>query len=362
MTTIKKLMIQGVRSFSEKEPQSIEFFSPLTVIVGPNGTGKTTIIEALKFITTGVQPPNAENGKAWVHDPQLSDVVLVKGQIRLLLNDLNRQNHLVIRSFQVTQKKDKREFKALDSSIAHKDEKGQNVSVSKKCVDFDKTVPRLMGVSKAVLENVIFCHQEEANWPLSESRILKEKFDEIFSATRYTKALDHIRKLKQEKVKESKELEAEVRVLDKDLSQFHKLEDNYHSENEIFEKMKQELPIVENKLKIIIEDLKKLESVRDKMKEIQIQIKIFERDTPEKKKMLDESKTQFDTDCEFSDQVLRDYIEQWGQKIDRCENQKDLCKEDIKRLTKEIDAQKSAINQLYRDQGELHAKKPRTRK
>lgn len=29
-----------------------------------------------------------------------------------------------------------------------------------------------MGISKAILENVIFVHQEDANWPLKESKIL----------------------------------------------------------------------------------------------------------------------------------------------------------------------------------------------
>eukprot|EP00955_Chlamydomonas_euryale_P052519 355181-Chlamydomonas_euryale.AAC.11 len=48
-------------------------------------------------------------------------------------------------------------------------------------------VPSLMGVSKAVLENVIFVHQEESNWPLAEGRVLKDRFDDIFSATKYTK-------------------------------------------------------------------------------------------------------------------------------------------------------------------------------
>ena len=41
-----------------------------------------------------------------------------------------------------------------------------------------------------------FCHQEEANWPLQEGAKLKERFDQIFDSTRYTKALDDIKKQK----------------------------------------------------------------------------------------------------------------------------------------------------------------------
>ena len=47
----------------------------------------------------------------------------------------------------------------------------------------------LMGcvVPQAVLENVIFVHQDDSNWPLADGQTLKRKFDDIFSATKYTK-------------------------------------------------------------------------------------------------------------------------------------------------------------------------------
>ena len=38
--------------------------------------------------------------------------------------------------------------------------------------------------------------------PLSEGKALKAKFDEIFASTRYTKALENIRLVKKEQVKE----------------------------------------------------------------------------------------------------------------------------------------------------------------
>ena len=62
----------------------------------------------------------------------------------------------------------------------------QKVCLSYRCADMDKEIPALMGVSKAILENVIFVHQDEANWPLQDPSTLKKKFDDIFSATRYT--------------------------------------------------------------------------------------------------------------------------------------------------------------------------------
>lgn len=45
---------------------------------------------------------------------------------------------------------------------------------------------------------MVFCHQEDSNWPLSDSSTLKKKFDDIFAATRYTKALESIKKLRKD--------------------------------------------------------------------------------------------------------------------------------------------------------------------
>ena len=58
------------------------------------------------------------------------------------------------------------EFKALDSVLRTTNEKDEKVSISMKCTDMDKLVPENLGVTSAIVENVMFCHQEESNWPM----------------------------------------------------------------------------------------------------------------------------------------------------------------------------------------------------
>lgn len=204
MSSIDKLLVRGIRSFSPYQENVIEFYSPLTIIVGHNGAGKTTVIECLKYATTGDLPPNAKGG-AFVHDPKVSREVEVKGQIKLKFKNVRGQTMVCTRSLQSTQKKSKLEQKTLESLLSTTDPTtGEPVSISSRCAEMDAEVPLQLGVSRAVLENVLFCHQEESFWPLSEPSVLKKKFDDIFAATRYTKAVDTLKGLKKDLAAELK--------------------------------------------------------------------------------------------------------------------------------------------------------------
>ncbi|XP_055958817.1 DNA repair protein RAD50-like [Patella vulgata] len=199
MSMIEKLSIQGIRSFGpdDQDRQVMQFFKPLTLILGPNGTGKTTVIECLKYMTTGDLPPGGKGG-AFIHDPKIAHEREVKGQIRLQIRDVTGKQVLITKSMLATQKVKKVEMRTLEGVITRHGPDGEKKSINSRCADMDREMVSSLGVSKAVLENVIFCHQEDSNWPLSEGKPLKEKFDAIFASTRYTKVLETIRKLKQE--------------------------------------------------------------------------------------------------------------------------------------------------------------------
>lgn len=90
------------------------------------------------------------------------------------------------RSISLTQKQGSRTQKTLESLLSTRNDEdgGKSNTVSSKCADLDNELPALLGVSKAILENVIFCHQEDSLWPLAEPGTLKKKFDEIFASTK----------------------------------------------------------------------------------------------------------------------------------------------------------------------------------
>ncbi|KAI9806484.1 MAG: DNA repair protein rad50 [Piccolia ochrophora] len=105
------------------------------------------------------------------------------------------------RSLQLTVKKTTRSQKTLEGQLLMiKD--GERTAISSRVAELDQIMPQYLGVSKAVLDSVIFCHQDESLWPMSEPAVLKKKFDEIFEALKYTKAIDNIKVLRKKQNEE----------------------------------------------------------------------------------------------------------------------------------------------------------------
>uniref|UniRef100_A0A914N189 Rad50/SbcC-type AAA domain-containing protein n=1 Tax=Meloidogyne incognita TaxID=6306 RepID=A0A914N189_MELIC len=215
------LKIQGIRSIGDS-PQCINFLTPLTIIQGPNGTGKTTVIEALNYITTGALP--AGKMPTFIHNNQIANKPRVDALVQLIFKDIKgntctatkRLNASVVRGGKLTTKSDEFNLKIVDKF-------GNPKSLSSKIGDFNKEMLNLIGVPKAILEFVLFCHQEESNWPLSEPKELKQRFDAIFEVTKYVKALDAIKR-------NIKELNLQIQLIDKELPH---LESNLRSRAEL---------------------------------------------------------------------------------------------------------------------------------
>lgn len=149
-----------------------------------------------------------------MHDPQSIGSSAVKALVKLRFTSRAGRTVAVIRSMELTQKKTTKSFKQLDGVIKMNDPKtGERVSIPHKCGELDRQVPMMLGVSKAILDHVLFCHQEDSSWPLMEGAVLKKRFDEIFDSTKYTKALKMFRDTEKEYLMKAKDLKAETSSL-----------------------------------------------------------------------------------------------------------------------------------------------------
>uniref|UniRef100_A0A673HPB9 DNA repair protein RAD50-like n=1 Tax=Sinocyclocheilus rhinocerous TaxID=307959 RepID=A0A673HPB9_9TELE len=353
MSKIEKMSILGVRSFGveDKDKQVITFFSPLTVLVGPNGAGKTTIIECLKYITSGDFPPGSK-GNTFVHDPKDAHETDVRAQIRLQFRDVNGDPVAVQRSMQSTQKGKKTEFKTLEGVITRV-KHGEKVSLSSKCAEMDREMISALGVSKAVINHVIFCHQEESNWPLSEGKALKQKFDEIFSATRYIKVLETLRVLRMKQTSTVKTCQMELKYLKQNKDKAQEIrellsakEAQLSSSKESVQRIESQIDPLENRLCDIDSSLSKVMKLDNDIKALDSRKKQMEDDNRE----LEEKMEQV---FQGSDDQLQDMYQNHQRTVKEKERRLTECQRELERAGRECQRMNRIKSELLVEQGRL---------
>ncbi|NXM14028.1 RAD50 protein, partial [Ploceus nigricollis] len=353
MSMIEKMSILGVRSFGveDKDKQIITFFNPLTILVGPNGAGKTTIIECLKYISTGGFPPGT-NGKTFVHDPKVANETDVRAQIRLQFRDVNGEVMAVQRSMVCTQKGKTPEFKTLESVIT-RTKHGEKVSLSSKCAEIDREMISALGVSKSVLNNVIFCHQEESNWPLSEGKALKQKFDEIFSATRYIKALEALRQVRLKQSLKVKECQTELKYLKQNKEKAQEIQDHLSNREAQLAASKENVISIENQLEPLKSSLAVVEQNLTKVMRLDNEVKALESRKRQMEKDNQDLQQKMEKVFQGTDEQLRDRYQNHQKIVKEKEKRLLDCKRDLDRATKECQRFNSEKSELLIERGRL---------
>uniref|UniRef100_A0A8B9R863 RAD50 homolog, double strand break repair protein n=1 Tax=Astyanax mexicanus TaxID=7994 RepID=A0A8B9R863_ASTMX len=328
MSKIEKMSILGVRSFGveDKDKQVISFFSPLTVLVGPNGAGKTTIIECLKYVTSGDFPPGSK-GNTFVHDPKVRAYVYFSA---LMLH-----HRSVICNFHTV--------------LMH----GEKVSLSSKCAEIDREMISALGVSKAVLNHVIFCHQEESNWPLSEGKALKQKFDEIFSATRYIKVLETLRQLRLKQSNTVKSCQMELKYLKQNKEKAQEIKDllstkegQLAASKESVQRIESQIDPLENRLNDIDDNLGKVMKLDNDIKALDSRKKQMEDDNRE----LEEKMEQV---FQGSDEQLQEMYQNHQRTVKEKERRLTECQRELERAGRECQRMNRIKADLLVEQGRL---------
>ncbi|NXQ85603.1 RAD50 protein, partial [Nyctibius grandis] len=353
MSKIEKMSILGVRSFGveDKDKQIITFFSPLTILVGPNGAGKTTIIECLKYISTGDFPPGTK-GNSFVHDPKVANETDVRAQIRLQFRDVNGELVAVQRSMVCTQKGKKTEFKTLEGVIT-RTKHGEKVSLSSKCAEIDREMISALGVSKSVINNVIFCHQEESNWPLSEGKALKQKFDEIFSATRYIKALETLRQVRLKQSLKVKECQTELKYLKQNKEKAQEIQDHLSNREAQLAASKENVKSIESQLDPLKSSLAEVEQNLIKVMRLDNDVKALESRRKQMEKDNQDLQQKMEKVFQGTDEQLRDRYQNHQRTVKEKEKRLSDCKRELDRASKECQRFNSEKSELLIERGRL---------
>ncbi|KAK6063054.1 DNA repair protein rad50 [Seiridium cupressi] len=357
MSKIDKLSISGVRSFAPMNRETLQFHSPLTLIVGYNGSGKTTIIECLKYATTGEQPPNSKGG-AFIHDPKLLGEREVLAQVKLKFITPPNTAHVVTRSLQLTVKKTARSVKTLESAMETKPLHGQRSSVTSKQMDMDDLVAKTLGVAPAILESVIFCHQDESLWPMSEPASLKKRFDEIFEAQKYIKAIDNLKVIRKKKGEELNKWKTEQVHCKANKDKADRCETRCLQLQEEIEKLRIQCNETQLEIEQAGRDAREKHEqansfldIVNELKNKQYQLKIREDNVEELRQSIEE--------LSESDAWLEETLGQYEAKVARYEQEHEESKQQHNEYHKELQNTRKNLDAKMSEQGKLQSDKER---
>ncbi|KAL0222343.1 hypothetical protein RCL1_002197 [Eukaryota sp. TZLM3-RCL] len=207
MYALSKIDIAGVRSFrppQHNDCQTIDFKHPLTIILGSNGSGKTTVIESLRYACTGDPPPSTSRGQRFINDPRLSNATDALAKITVWFRDLHRDSEFgITRTMKVTVKAGKYSFAKIESILSSVDN-GNRTTTPSNHTEVTEIAMQKLSLNKALIDYVIFCHQDDNTWPFDDDKTVQDLFDKIFASQKFTAALDHLKKhttfLKQKKL------------------------------------------------------------------------------------------------------------------------------------------------------------------
>ncbi|KAK4155572.1 DNA repair protein RAD50 [Chaetomidium leptoderma] len=354
MSRLEKLSILGVRSFGPQHQETIAFNTPLTLIVGYNGSGKTTIIECLKYATTGELPPNSKGG-AFIHDPNLVGEKDVRAQVKVSFRSTVGESYVVTRNIQLLVKKSTRSQKTLEGSLLLRNN-GERHVISTRVMELDKLVPEKLGVSPAVLDAVIFCHQDESLWPMSEPSVLKKRFDEIFEAMKYTKVIDNLKLLRKKKGEELRELKLQEgqdktnkeradRVFKIMAQLTREIQDGREKYSELSEQMDEESVKIKEKHEQATSFLKIMNDLQNKTEKLEY-----------KKDAIEELHSRIE-ELPDTDQVLRSTLDEYEQTIDRTVADRDRKAAQFHELQADLKAARDKHTRKAAEQGKHQSDK-----
>ncbi|KAH0791515.1 DNA repair protein rad50 [Histomonas meleagridis] len=227
MSSLISLQIKGLRSYhpdpEDPSTQTITFDGPVTLISGENGTGKTTIIESLKYATVGVC------SKEIVADPHLWNQDRINGEVSLEFESPTGKTVKVQRGASLVKTALKKTGATFGNQACHItiDNHDGTTPIKKTANSTESNIeiPQLLGVSPAILENVIFCDQQNSCWPLEDSaKRLKERFDEIFGAEKYEKAKKALKEVEKQLKEEKNTYEKESSIQTKNQESYLRIQ------------------------------------------------------------------------------------------------------------------------------------------
>lgn len=263
---------------------------------------------------------------------------------------------VVQRTYQLTQMKTAMRFKAMDGVIRVVNDLGEKVSMSHKCGELDRHIPEVLGVSKAILESVIFCHQEESNWPLQEGAELKKRFDAIFESARYTKALEAIRKLKKARYADTKDFKRDLDVLNVKMKAADAIQDKIDAAEEKLAAVLEEAEQATDSVEQAEETLAELEQLKAEVRNQQTVLDLAQAEVHQKDDMVSRAMKNIEQMMSDSDDELESLLNNYDRIIGDQQKAFDELKDQESQLGEQQKSAEAKHSKFMEAKGSLEAK------
>lgn len=322
--------------------------------MGQNGSGKTTIIECLRYATTGDLPPNSKGG-AFIHDPKICGENEVLGQVKLAFTNVNGVDMICTRTMQLLVKKTTRQFKTLEGQLMASNN-GERTTISTRCAELDAQMPLYLGVPKSILDYVVFCHQEDSLWPLSEPSVLKKRFDEIFQALKFTKALDSIKTLRKEKAVEIKLQKQTTEYLRTDKERADRATERANALIEKIEDYNSEAGVLERKMESVTGQSDELFKTNQQFQQVLAEVAQLKRDrvvVGEQRERLEKSCTEL---LAVPDAELEQQVAQFDERLDERRAEVARLKTEAESTRQVMETSRNSYNDAIVEVGQWEAK------
>lgn len=218
----------------------------------------------------------------------------------------------------------------------------------------DAELPLHLGVPKAILDNVVFCHQEDSNWPLSESSVLKKKFDDIFSSKRYAVALDNIKEIRKEQLQEIKIGNVQLDALKADAAKAKRVRFTLTQLNQQRNAKTETLNSIEERRRKVNDETKDLEAMLSEISQTadQIQQIINKKDYYQSAMRTIEAHI---VPSEESTEQLKQLLEEHRIKENENQEEKVNVTRERDQLERKLKRAQSELSQKHLDMGRLEA-------
>lgn len=284
----------------------------------------------------------------------------MKASVKLRLTSRAGQSIVVIRSMELTQKKTTQTFKQLDGVLRMMDPiTGEKVSLSHKCTELDRQLPQLLGVSKPILEHVVFCHQEDASWPLMEGAVLKKRFDDIFDSTKYSKALQAFRIVEKDFLSQVKDLKVEVATYNAHKQAADAFRKELIEQQEHIDSLGDAKEEVEREIAKVEATMQRLQEVMNAVEDIDMQIESRKNELTQEKVVISKQRSMLEEDLTRKHSLveLKGMLHDFHEKMNVQVNEQQNLKNQVQLLDRDIEQARQDEIDLTGTMGKLIAEK-----